>query len=176
MELGTPKRIFEIIRMFFFKKKKKALYPSVYSEWLREFKRMDTALISEEDAALLKSGGLTDSKYCIDNFKRELTLFLEKQLERYFHEMDKAVQQYVEENDCEYLILMIRRYHLEYQRLYFFAELSFLEQSFRDDLKSTLKSKLYQYDNELIAYFNEIAEISDSMSEVSTNIKRLIEV
>lgn len=162
--------------MFFFKKTKKALYPSVYSEWIKEFKKMDTAFIGEENAALLRGGSLTDCKYCIDNFKRELTLFLEKQINCYFQEVSSIVQRYVEENDYEYLILMIRRYHLRYQHLYFFAEFDFLDESFRADLQKTLRDKLYRYDNDLITYFNEIAQDLDSMGEVSTNIKRLIEV
>ena len=161
--------------MFFFKKKK-TLYPSVYSEWIKEFKKMDTAFISEEDAALLRGGGLRDCKYCIDNFKRELTLFLEKQINCYFQEVSDVVQRYVEENDYEYLILMIRRYHLRYQHLYFFVEFDFLDENFRDHLQKTLRDKMSQYDNELITYFDEIAQGLDSMGEVSTNIKRLIEV
>ena len=137
---------------------------------------MDTVLLNEEDAALLRGGGLNDRKYCIDHFKRELTLFLEKQLNFYFREVTDIVQRYVEENDYEYLILMVRRYHLRYQHLYFFADLEFLDENYRSHLQKTLRDKMYQYDNELITYFNEMALGSDSMGEMSVNIKRLIEV
>lgn len=137
---------------------------------------MDTALISEEDAALLRDGILTDCNYSLDYYKRELTLFLEKQLRCFFREVDDVVQQYVEENDCEYLLLMIRRYHLRYQQLYFFADFAFLEEPFRAHLQKELSEKLLQYDRDLITYFDRLAQELDSMSEVSTNIERLIEV
>ena len=162
--------------MLFFKKKKRAQYPSVYSEWLREFKRLDGVLIKEEDAALFRSGGLKDSKYCIDNFKRELTRFLEKQIAQYFEELGRVVRRYVEENEYDYLILMIRRYHLRYHHLHFFSDLDFLDRDFRDHLQVTLNEKITRYDKELITYFNKLATVSDSMGEVSINIKRLIEV
>lgn len=162
--------------MFSFRKKKRVLYPSVYSEWILEFKRMDAALIGDEEAALLRGGGLKDCKYCIEYFKRELTLFLEKQIHCYFQEVSDVVRQYVEENDCEYLILMLRRYHLRYQHLYFFADFDFLNQDFKDSLQKTLREKLHQYDDELITYFNEIAPRLDAMGEISTTIKRLIEI
>ncbi len=160
--------------MFFFKEKKRVLYPSVYSEWIKEFKKMDTILIREEELILFQNGGLIDYR-CIDNFKRELTVFLEKQINCYFKEVSKLVQQYVEENDYEYLILMIRRYHLRYQYLYFFLGFEFLDNKFKEQLRNTLNDKLNRYDNELIIYCDKIAEVSVSMGEVSINIKRLID-
>ena len=86
--------------MFFFKKKnKRAQYPTVYSEWIKEFQRLDACLICEETAALLRCGRLKDYKYCIDHFKRELTQFMEKQIGCYFRELGETVQRYVEENE-----------------------------------------------------------------------------
>lgn len=161
---------------FFKRRKKKILYPSGYSEWLKEFKSRETVLINEEGAALFRSGALPDQKYCIDNFKRELTVFLEKQINCYFREVNEAVREYVEENNYEYLMLMIRRYHVRYRYLYFFTEFDFLEEKFREHLKKSLDEKLREYYRELIAYFDELAVVSDSMGEVSVNIKRLIEV
>lgn len=161
---------------FFRRRKKKILYPSVYSEWLREFKSRETVLISEEGAELFKSGALTDKKYCIDYFEKELTVFLEKQINCYFREVNRAVSEYVEENNYEYLMLMIRRYHLRYRYLYFFTGLDFLDEKLREHLKKSLDEKLREYYGELIAYFDELAVVSDSMGEVSVNIKRLIEV
>ena len=158
------------------KKKKKRVYPALYSEWLNEMKRMGVSFISEEDAAMLKGGVLEDRKYSADNYKRELGAFLEKQIEYYFQDFGKAVQTYVEENNYEYLILIIRRNHLKYSRLYFFSKFDFLNDEFKESLQTSLKKKLYEFETELISYFDKLALYTDSLSEVSTNIKRLIEV
>ena len=115
-------------------------------------------------------------QYSVDNYKRELGVFFEKQIEIYFQEASKAVQTYVEENNYEYLILTIRRNHLKYKRLYFFLEYDFLDDKFKQNLNESLKKKLYEFENELIVYFDKLALYTDSLSEVSTNIKRLIEV
>ncbi len=137
---------------------------------------MDESFISEQDVGMLRDGGLEDRKYSADNYKRELGSFLEKQVQYYFQDASKAVQAYVEENNYEYLILTIRRNHLKYQRLYFFSEYDFLDSKFKDSLLESLKKKLYEFENELIVYFDKLALYTDSLSEVSTNIKRLIEV
>lgn len=158
------------------KKKKKMLYPSVYADWIKEFMKLDNILIREEDATLFRNGDLVDRKFCIVNFEREMTLFLEKQLTCYFKELSKLVQEYVEENDYEYLVLMIHRYHLRYRNLYFFLNFGFLDDKFKESMKKTLDDKLYRFDNELITYFNKVGEVSPSMGEMSINIKRLIEV
>ena len=148
----------------------------MYSEWIKELKRMEESFVSEEDAVMLKGGGLEDRKYSVDNYKRELGYFLEKQVEFYFQDASKAVQAYVEENNYEYLILTIRRNHLKYKRLYFFSEYDFLDSKYKECLQESLKKKLYDFENELIVYFDKLALYTDSLSEVSTNIKRLIEV
>lgn len=137
---------------------------------------MEESFISDQDVNMLKDGGLEDRKYSADNFKRELGAFFEKQVQHYFQDAGKAVQTYVEENNYEYLILTIRRNHLKYQRLYFFSEYDFLDSEFKVSLLKSLKTKLYEFENELIVYFDKLALYTDSLSEVSTNIKRLIEV
>ncbi len=163
--------------MFWFRKKeKKRQYPSVLSEWLTEFRRMDTAFLSEQDADMLRTGCLKDSKYSIEPFKKEFTSFLEKQLAIFSREFGRAVQLHIEENDCDYLLLTIRRFTKKYERIFFFENFGFLPAPYRQEIIRQLKAKLHTYEEELVEYFDKLALYSASMSDVSLNVRRLMEV
>lgn len=160
--------------MFQFRKRQR-LYPSVYSEWNTEFKRMDTAFLSEQDAIMLKSGCLKDSKYSVEYFKKGLEIFLEKQIAFFFRDFSKAIQVHVEENNSDYILLLIRRYTASYERLFFFEEYDFLPILYRKRITEQLKEKLRTFEEDLTSYFDRMSLYSASMYNVSINIRRLVE-
>ncbi len=164
--------------MLWFKREKrqKPSYPAVYSDWLKEFGRLNDFYLSEQDANMLKGGVLSDSKYSLEYFEHELSKFLSGQLEIFLQGFGKAVARYIEENNSEYLLLTVRRYKLEFERLFFFEDFGFLKQKYRDDLKKELKDKLTLIEKELITYLDKISIYSASMSDVSLNLRRMIEV
>lgn len=156
--------------------KKQRLYPAVYSEWLTEFKRMDTAFLNEQDAEMLKNGCLKDCKYSLDNFKKELQFFLEKQILIFFRDFSKAIQIHIGEENSDYLLLLIRRYSLSYERLFFFESFEFLPLKYREETSRQLREKLYFFEKELMDYFDKISLYSASMYDVSLNIRRLVKM
>lgn len=163
--------------MLWFKRaKKQRPYPYVYSEWLVEFKRLKDSLLRAEDAALLSGGVLSDGKYTLQNFVPELRTFLERQVELFFGQYKREIQIGLDEGNCEYLLLVIRRHHLRYRNLLFFRELAFLDVCLRNDLSAELNEKLRQYHCDLLGYFKKLSDYTDSMYQVSVNIQRLMEV
>ena len=161
--------------MLWFKKEKRR-YPAVFYEWITEFERIGTAFLSEQDAKLLSEGILKDKKYCIENFEKELSAFLEKQLRAFFDQYSTVVRRYTEEGDFEYLILVVRRHYVQYRRLFFFEAWDFVGEAYKRDLSRTLRDKINTYHHDLVSYFDKLAVYADSMYEVSLSIKRLIEV
>ncbi len=157
------------------KKKKERVYPSVYSEWITEFNRIGQTFFNEHDALTLSSGCLTDSKYSIDNFKRELTSFLEKQLSVFFADFLKKIEVHVEENDCEYLLLTIRRNIAKYNKFFFFEKFDFLDSEFIREVKGQLNQKIQVFEQDLVKYFDKISFCSPSMCDVRLNVKRIME-
>lgn len=162
--------------MGWFFKKPVRHYPSLYSEWLFEFERIGGTCIKAEDSAMLSGGELSDKKYSLDNFKRQLAAFLERQIGAFFASYTKEIETYVEENNCEYLMLIIRRNRKKYENLYFFRDFGFLDAKYKDNLISELDKKLDVFHRDLARYFNELSGYVDSMYEVSLTLKRLIEV
>ncbi len=163
--------------MFWFKKKeKKRVYPAVYSEWLSEFKRLEDSFLSEADSVMLSGGDLTDKKYSIVNFENSLSGFLEKQIQMFFAKFSKDIEANIDEGNCEYMLLIIRRYNLKYNNLFFFENFAFLDAKYKNELVCELKGKLNSYNNDLLRYFSKISEYTDTMYEVTLGIKRLIEV
>ena len=163
--------------MFWFKKKeKKRIYPAVYSEWLSEFKRLDDSFLSEADSVMLSGGDLTDKKYSLVNFENRLSEFLEKQIKLFFAKFSKDIEANIDEGNCEYMLLVIRRYNLRFRDLFFFENFDFIEPKYKNGLSEELKSKLKSYNGDLLRYFNKISEYTDTMYEVTLGIKRLIEV
>ena len=119
---------------------------------------------------------MTDQKYSLTNFVPELRAFLETQAGHFFKQYKKEIQNGLDEGNCEYLLLVIRRYHARYQNLLFFEGLDFLDKSLRDALATELREKLTQYHLDLIGYFKKLSSYTDSMYQVSVNIQRLMEV
>ena len=162
--------------MCWFFKKPVRRYPSLYTEWLHEFERIGSTYIKAQDSETFRTGALTDKKYSLDNFKRRLSEFLEIQLKAFFAAYTKEVEEHALEENCEYLILVIRRNMKKYKDLYFFESLDFLDAKYKEKLSSELDDKLKQFIKDLHRYFAEIEKYTDSMYEVSLNLKRLIEV
>ena len=158
--------------MLWFKKKKRK-YPAVYSEWLCEFKRLEGHFISEDDFLKLTDGGLEDAKYNLENFARELGRFLEKQFLLFSEKYRKAVTLGLDDGSAEYIILMIRRHTKEYENLFFFERMDFLDRKFRKTVADELREKLRKFNSELIEYFDKVAECVPSMSYVSLNLRRI---
>lgn len=157
-------------------KKHERLYPALYSEWITEFKKMDSAFLSEQDAEMLKKGYLKDSKYSIDFFVESLSSFLEKQIAFFFQDFRKLIQINSNESDSDYLLLLIRRYVEKYERLFFFESMAFLPPKYRNETAEQLRNKLLIFEKDISDYFGKISLFSPSMYYISLNVRRMIEV
>ena len=160
--------------MFWFKKKLR-VYPSVYSEWLQEFNRMKVFYFSQQDAEMLKNGCLKDSKYSLNYLKKELLHFLENQISLFFCDFSKAIQENIESSNSEYLLLVIRRYVLNYKRLFFFENLDFLPLEYTKKISKEINGKLQLFLKDVLEYLNKNYLYSASMYYVALNIQRIIE-
>ena len=161
--------------MCWFKREKKRQYPAVYSEWVYEFGRLGKTLFQTRDAQMLGGGVLKDSKYSIKNFKQDLSAFLEGQLALFLEKYKKDIATHLEEGNCEYLMLVIRRANAQYRDLLFFEGLSFLDDKFKDKLGGELREKWRQYHEDLLTYFKKLEEYTDAMHQVAVSIQRLMQ-
>ena len=154
--------------------KKKRVYPGVYGEWLTEFNRLNNSFLNEQDVALFSSGALTDKKFSIDNFKRELSKFVSNQIKLFFDEFKQNVDNSLKDFNAQYITLVIRRNKLRYQNLLFVEKLTFLEDKFKREMASQINEKLKVFMTELSVYFHKLGKYVEDANCISTNIKRII--
>ena len=160
--------------MCFFRKKKSRVYPSVYGEWLKEFQRVGEHFVGESDYDLFVQGELSDKKYSAQIFENAITKFLETQLQVFFSQYQKQIQEYSTPNDVDYLNLVVKRNDKKFQRLFFFENLNCLDKKFKDKLSQQLKAKYKAFNLQLLEYFEKLKIHVESMSMVSVNLKRLL--
>ena len=158
--------------MFWFKKAKQRKYPAAYSEWVFEFRRLGDTLLQAPDAEMLSGGVLKDRKNSITVFKKDLSEFLEKQLGYFFEKYRREIATYTEENNCEYLMLVIRRCTATYENLFFFEDLEFLAKDWRAKVTKDLRQKMQQFRADLLAYFKKVGEYTDAMAQAAILIQR----
>ncbi len=159
-----------MLRLF----RKKKVYPSKYFEWADEFKKHESVLLDDETAEMLSGGILSDKKYTADSFERDLAEFAKKQLIVYIEKYTKEVRACMENSDCEYLLLTIRRNSRLGRNILFFERLEFLDKGFKARLAADLRQKFDDFDRDLLSYIEKYSEYIPSMSEVCIGFKRLI--
>ena len=162
--------------MCFFRKKKSRVYPSVYGEWLKEFQRIGTQVISESDYELFVQAELSDKKYSAKLYEGAITKFLEEQLQVFFAQYQKQIQQHSNINDVDYLNLVVRRNDKKFERLFFFEKLNWLDKKFKEKLSQQLTAKYKAFNIQLLEYFDKLKVYVESMSMVSVNLKRLLKL
>ena len=116
---------------FFKKKEKRRVYPSVYSEWLKEFQRIGLKLMKDSDYDMFIEGGLQDKKYAEKLFESELSKFLEKQLQAFFAQYEEQIRAHVTPRDVDYINLIVRRNDKRFNTLFFFEKLNWLDKKLK---------------------------------------------
>lgn len=158
--------------MWWFKKKKKH-YPSKYFEWVDEFKKLSATLLDAANSSMLSEGILLDEKVCLDSFKRELVAFLDKQVGLLVTKYIKEIQAQVEDGCCEYLLLVVRRNNMQCNNLFFFKQLPFLDEEYKNKLVSEIHGKIQKINSDLLQYVKKL-DVVPSYAQVEIVLQRIM--
>lgn len=119
--------------------------PKYYQDWLGLFSNITKSGITDKLYEQCINGKLEDRKYSLNNFKNELIKTINICLNNVINSYVKEIGLLFEFNDINTIILRTQNLKLKFKKIAFFNYLSFLDDSFLDELNKSFNENINDF-------------------------------
>lgn len=145
--------------------------PGTYAEWLKCFEKFSNGCFGKSEAKILEAGSADFSISMLQQFDRELVVFINMLLKKSVDKFTVRVNQLLEQADTFSVLLLLERLLNDLETVAFYTRLKFLETAQKQAITNQIKTALAAFFSDMILQFSNLQD--PGLDSVLYYIKRI---